>query len=149
MGLVEQFCLLPGSKVYVDNLFTSMDLLDHMGDRRYGVTGTLRQNRIIGIPLPDKKQANREMKRGEMRAVYTQDAVVTVWKDNQPVYMASNCDDVEPTAYCQRYSRKDKAYMPFPQPHMNVQYNKSMGGVDLLDNSSKNYAITTRYSSVK
>ncbi len=29
-----------------------------------GVTGTLRQKRIIGFPLPNKKQANKEMKRG-------------------------------------------------------------------------------------
>jgi hypothetical protein len=144
MGLALQYGLQPGAKVYVDNLFTSLDLLDHMGDKRYGVTGTLRQNRIIGIPLPSKKQANKELKRGEMKAVYTQDAVVTVWQDNQPVYMASNCDSVEPLAQCLRYSRKDKAYKPFPQPNMNKLYNKNMGGVDLLDNSTKNYAITTR-----
>jgi DNA excision repair protein ERCC-6 len=52
MGLVQQYGLLPGAKVYVDNLFTSLDLLDHMGDMRLGVTGTFRQNRIVGIPLP-------------------------------------------------------------------------------------------------
>jgi DNA excision repair protein ERCC-6 len=144
MGLVQQYGLLPGSKVYVDNLFTSLDLLDNMGDRQYGVTGTLRQNRIIGIPLPNKKQANKQLKRGEMQAVYTQDAVVAVWKDNQPVYMASNCDPVEPLAVCQRYSRKDRGYVPFSQPNLNKLYNKSMGGVDLLDNSTKNYAIRTR-----
>jgi hypothetical protein len=30
LGLSEQYNLLPGSKIYCDNLFTSMDLLDHM-----------------------------------------------------------------------------------------------------------------------
>jgi hypothetical protein len=58
--------------------------------------------------------------------------------------MASNCDPVEPLAQCQRYSRKDKCYMPFLQPDLNKLYNMSMGGVDLLDNSIKNYAISTR-----
>lgn len=48
LGLADQFGLIPGTKVFVDNLFTSMDLLDHMGDRELGITGTLRQNRIIG-----------------------------------------------------------------------------------------------------
>jgi DNA excision repair protein ERCC-6 len=144
IGLVEQYGLRPGSKVYVDNLFTSLDLLTHLGDKRIGVTGTLRQNRIIGIPLPSKKQANKEMKRGEFKAVFTEDAVVMVWKDNQPVYMASNCNGLDPVSQCQRYSRADKAYKPFPQPHLNVLYNRSMGGVDLVDNSQKNYAITTR-----
>jgi hypothetical protein len=83
VGLSEQYGLLPGTKLYVDNLFTSMDLLDNMGDRRYGVTGTLRQNRIIGIPLDNKKQATKRMKRGEAKAVYTQDSTVVAWKDNQ------------------------------------------------------------------
>lgn len=144
MGLVQQCNLPPGCKVYVDNLFTSLDLLDNMGDKGYGVTGTLRQNRIIGIPLPNKKQANKELKRGEMKAVFTQGTAVSVWKDNQPVYMASNCSSVALTGQCQRYSRKDKAYMPVPQPTMNQNYNKYMGGVDLIDNSIKNYAISTR-----
>lgn len=62
----------------------------------------------------------------------------------QPVYMASNCDSMEPMGVCQRYSAKDRCYMPYPQPFMNAQYNKFMGGVDLVDNSEKNYAITTR-----
>jgi hypothetical protein len=84
------------------------------------------------------------MKRGEAKAVYTEDAVVLVWKDNQPVYMASNCDQVEPMGQCQRYNRTEKGYKPIPQPHLNMLYNRSMGGVDLLDNSQKNYAITTR-----
>jgi hypothetical protein len=144
LGLSTQYKLLPGTKVYVDNLFTSMDLLDHMGDRQWGVTGTLRQNRIIGIPLPGKKEATRNMKRGEAEAVYSSDSTVIVWKDNQPVYMASNCDTLHPMGQCQRYSSKDKRYMPFPQPLMNHLYNRSMGGVDLVDNSEKNYAITTR-----
>jgi hypothetical protein len=83
IGLSEQYGLLPGTRLYVDNLFTSLDLLDNMGDRRYGVTGTLRQNRIIGIPLENKKLAAKEMKRGDAKAVYTQDSTVVVWKDNQ------------------------------------------------------------------
>jgi hypothetical protein len=144
LGLCEQFGLLPGSKVYVDNLFTSLDLLDNMGDRGYGVTGTLRVNRIHGIPLTGKKEAAKEYKRGEARAVYTKDATVVVWKDNQPVYMASNCDPMEPMGECERYSAKDHAYMPYPQPYLNSLYNSFMGGVDLLDNSEKNYAIVTR-----
>ena len=144
LGLCEQFGLRPGSKVYVDNLFLSMDLLDHMGRRQLGVTGTLRQNRVHGIPLRTKKEAEKKMFRGETQAVYTKDCAVIVWKDNKAVFMASNCDDVEPMGQCERYSRVEKKYVPVPQPAMNLAYNTHMGGVDLLDNSEKNYAITTR-----
>lgn len=144
LGLVEQFNLLPGSKVYCDNLFLSMDLLDHMSDRQYGVTGTLRQNRLHDIPLTSKKMANKELKRGDHKAIYTEDKLVVVWQDNQPVFMASNCDDVEPASKCQRYSSKEKKYVSIPQPNINVMYNTYMGGVDLLDSSVATYAISVR-----
>lgn len=126
MGLALQYRLKAGAKVCIDNLFTSMDLLDNMSKRGYGVTGTLRQNRIVSIPLPNKKDANK-LQRGEVKAVYTGDAVVAVWKDNQPVYMASNCDAVEPMATCKRYNRKDKAYSNVPQARLNSEYNRFMG----------------------
>ena len=144
MGLVQQCGLPPGAKVYVDNLFTSLDLMDHMGDKGYGVTGTLRQNRTIGIPLPNKKVANKELKRGQSKTVFTQDKVVTVWKDNQPVYMASNCISAELSGTCKRYSKKDQEYVNIPQPDLNNKYNKHMGGVDMLDSRVKNYAISIR-----
>jgi DNA excision repair protein ERCC-6 len=143
LGLSLQYGLLPGTKVCIDNLFTSMDLIDHMGAKGYGVTGTLRQNRIISIPLANKKDANK-MKRGEMKAVYTKDSVVAVWKDNKPVYMASNCDAVEPVSQCKRYNRQEKGYVAIPQPLLINDYNRFMGGVDLFDNGTKNYAIVTR-----
>lgn len=130
--------------MYCDNLFTSMDLLDAMGDRQLGVTGTLRQNRIIGIPLPSKKVAEKEFKRGDVQAVYCKDSTVIVWKDNKPVFMASNFDQVEPVGQCQRFSQKEKKYVNVPQPNINATYNRSMGGVDLVDNAEKCYAITTR-----
>ena len=117
LGLTEQYALLPGTVVYCDNLFTSLDLLEHMGDRQLGVTGTLRQNRLHGIPLPTKKEVNK-LERGYMEAVYHQDIMVMVWKDNQPVYMASNVDSVEPFGTCQRYSKKEKKYVDIPQPHV-------------------------------
>jgi hypothetical protein len=44
-GLAKQFGLEPGTKMACDNLFTSLDLLDHMGEMQLGVVGTMRQNR--------------------------------------------------------------------------------------------------------
>jgi hypothetical protein len=115
-----------------------------MGDKQLGLTGTLRQNRLFGIPLPSKKEAEKKMKRGESQAVYSQDSTVILWKDNKPVYMASNFDQLEPMGSCQRYSKQEKGYVAIPQPSINSQYNRCMGGVDLVDNAEKNYAITTR-----
>ena len=144
LGLAEKFGLPPGCKIYCDNLFTSLDLLDHMGDRQWGVTGTLRQNRLHNIPLDNKKQVEKKLERGQSQAVYTQDSLVMVWRDNKAVYMASNHDEMDPVHQCKRYSLAAKKYVNIDQPHINYMYNKHMGGVDLVDNSEKNYAITTR-----
>lgn len=143
-GLAEQYGLVPGTKIFCDNLFTSLDLLDHMGDKGVGVTGTMRVNRLFDIPLPNKNRARKELQRGEFKATYTDHSTVVVWKDNQPVYMASNFEGPEPVGQASRYSGKDKKYIGVAQPHLNQSYNKYMGGVDLLDNGEKNYAITTR-----
>ena len=40
-GLAVQYDLGPGSKISCDNLFTSFDLLDHMGEKEWGVLGKL------------------------------------------------------------------------------------------------------------
>jgi hypothetical protein len=96
------------------------------------------------VPLPTKKEVAKQFERGQVQAAYTQDATVVVWRDNQPVYMASNHESMEPMGSCQRYSQKERKYIAVPQPRLNQEYNKNMGGVDLIDNSEKNYAITTR-----
>lgn len=58
--------------------------------------------------------------------------------------MASNVDAMEPMTTCSRFSKQAKGYVAVPQPNTNARYNKSMGGVDLMDNAEKNYAIVTR-----
>lgn len=78
------------------------------------------------------------------QAAYTQDLMVVAWKDNKAVYLASNCDGIEPMQECQRYSKAEKRYLTLPQPMVVRKYNTSMGGVDLLDNGVKNYSIQTR-----
>jgi len=79
-----------------------------------------------------------------VEVVDSQDLMILAWKDNQTVYMASNCDGLTPMQECQRYSQKDKKYVTVPQPLTVRRYNASMGGVDVLDNGVKNYAIHTR-----
>ncbi len=103
-GLATQFGLKEGSKVACDNLFTSFDLLDHMADKGWGVVGTVRQNRLVGVPLPDKKQARKEMSRGAIKSTHTDNVTLTAWKDSQAVYMASNFIGPDPVGQCQRYS---------------------------------------------
>ena len=66
LGLAEQHGLLPGTKLSAENLFNNFDLCDHMSERELGLVGTLRQNRVVGVPLPNKKEAAKNMARGDM-----------------------------------------------------------------------------------
>ena len=134
----------PGTRVYCDNLFTSMDLLDHMSEKGVGVVGTMRQNRINNIPLPNKKEGGK-MERGDYKVVYEgEDKNIIIWKDSAPVYVASNCAGVEPVGQCKRYSSKDKKKVEVDIPRAILDYNAGMGGVDLLDAMVSCYAIRTR-----
>lgn len=61
--LVQMLDQLPENKInlpyklYFDNLFTGMHLLNHLGERGYGATGTFRKNRIAKeCPLPSSKE---------------------------------------------------------------------------------------------
>ena len=55
-GLVEKGEVCGGTKLYFDNLFSSMPLLDWLSSRGIGGTGTMRMNRVAAIPLPEKKR---------------------------------------------------------------------------------------------
>ena len=63
LGLAEQYGLLPGTKLSADNLFNS----DHMSEKELGLVGTLRHNQVVGVPLPSKKEATKNMARGTWR----------------------------------------------------------------------------------
>jgi len=50
----------------------------------------------VGVPLPSKKDAAKTMIRGTTKSTYNNDITVTVWKDNQPVFMMSNYTGPDP-----------------------------------------------------
>lgn len=53
------------------------------------------------MPLQFKQEAERTMKKGNSQADVTQDDTIMLWKDNKPVYMASNFEEEEPMGSCE------------------------------------------------
>jgi hypothetical protein len=140
-GLVKQFGLAPGTKaVLCGSRFTSLDLCDRLGEMQIGVVGTIRQNRCHpGMPLPGRKVFEKYSARGDFNAAYSGGKLCVVqWKDSKAVYLASNCFSPEPLGAVSRYHKN------VPIPRLISIYNTHKGGVDLLDNRVKTYAITTR-----
>ncbi|GFQ89898.1 piggyBac transposable element-derived protein 3 [Trichonephila clavata] len=58
---------------------------------------------------------------------------VTAWKDNNTVVMASTFAGEKPLGKVMRYDKKTKHRVEIIKPHVIEEYNKHMGGVDLLD----------------
>ena len=145
LDLVNKAKLPKGSDVYFDNLFTSFPLLSQLSDLGIGGTGTLRQNRLFRVPIATKKNVEKNsVERGYNEAMYHEDQVLAVWKDNKAVYMASNKWDIEPFTTCRRFSRVQKKTVNVPVPGLVQKYNRGMGGVDLLDNLVACYRIQYR-----
>ncbi len=100
--------------------------------------------RTIGLPLPSKKDCEKNMARGDHRVVFSGQSCMVQWKDNKAVYLPSHCFAVEPMQNVTRYHATEKGHKQVPCPRLVTEYNKHMGGVDLLDSREKNYAITVR-----
>ena len=99
LGLCEKANVAPGTKVYFDNLFTSMPLLEKLSEMGVGGTGTIRKNRMVAIPLPTDKEMKKSYARGEYSVLYTEDVCVSAWLDNKPVFVGSNVHDVSMINY--------------------------------------------------
>ena len=91
-------------------MFTSFDLCAEKG---IGVIGTVRQNRIIAVPIMEKKTADKQLKRGEVETVFDSNICLSVWKDSKPVYMASNYSLPEPVG---------KTFFEFSNFHQRRQF---------------------------
>ena len=146
LEMVKKTNLEPGAEVYMDNLFTSFPLLNRLSKMKIAGTGTVRMNRLYRVPIMKKKEfEKKEIERGALDVVYKGDICLSGWKDNKPVYVASNKFSASTeTSTCQRYSREERRYKMLKQPVMIEHYNAGMGGVDLLDNMVSCYRVSYR-----
>ncbi|GFT17592.1 chimeric ERCC6-PGBD3 protein [Nephila pilipes] len=69
---------------------------------------------------------------------------VTAWKDNKTVIMASTFAGEKPLGKVMRYDKKIKNRVEITWPHIIEEYNKHMGGVDLLDSIIARHKILMR-----
>ena len=118
--------------VTFDKFFTSMNLLEELKELFIQATGTVKVNRLPGLPPPTIKQLEKK-ERGFMTASRTFDVCAVRWVDNKVVAVASNYLTHERNQNVKRYSKAKKARIDVPQPHLIRHYNLYMDGVDLLD----------------
>lgn len=114
----------------------------------------MRRNRIPNCQLP-----NELKKRGEMAECVTKcqgiDISTICWKDTKLVTMAStfvgtkppklrNSNDIPEPQPIERWNKKEKRVETIRCPQAIHEYNRYMGGVDLMDSSFGRYHIVTK-----
>lgn len=126
--LTDRLGLAEGADVFADNYFLSPALLIWATERKIGLTGTLRRNRLGDIP---------KVEIGKVPGVYKSvvdkknQVIYTTWEDRKTVTVASNhfgCEPLQSVTVGKGTSKKTVT-----KPELIVKYNQNMGGVDLMD----------------
>ena len=139
--------MLPNSNynVVMDNFFTSPSLFSLLKGNGVAATGTVRANRTENAPL----QAVDDMKkktRGSSDVVNENKCNLTLvcWKDYKVVTVASTLYGKEPMKRARRYIKDKGGRVEIDQPSSISVYNKTMGGVDRMDQKIGAYMINIR-----
>ena len=136
LKLSEHLTQNVGHKLYMDNLFSGLDLFSELKSCGIWAVGTIRNNRLKGAEkiMKSKKELVKEG-RGSMdyRVDANTNTTVIRWIDNGMVQALSTIVGPELGEKIERWSSKKKQVVSVPCPEMIHQYNKHMGGVDLCD----------------
>lgn len=123
-------------RIYFDNYYTSLNLTVYLAKQGILSLGTVRRNRLPNCKLPTDSDLKTSIRGTSHEYVGTVDNIEitsVAWKDNKVVNFLSNYCGVLPKDYIQRFDGKEKKKILIECPAVVKQYNKHMGGVDLMD----------------
>ncbi|XP_024153448.1 piggyBac transposable element-derived protein 2 isoform X2 [Oryzias melastigma] len=123
-------------KLFFDNWFTSVPLILTLAQQGIHCAGTVRVNRLPGVSM----MCDAELKRTGRGSFDQKTAMVgdttlhaVKWYDNRSVSLLSDYIGAHPVTDVDRWDGKQKKVIRVPCPAVVREYNKNMGGVDLLD----------------
>lgn len=145
MDLLQELPEKKKYSLYMDNYFTSIRLLEKLGNMGHDATGTIRNNRVEKAPLIEPSKM-KKMQRGAYDQVTDQETQISVvrYNDNNIVTVASNKVGVSPLGKAKRWSLSEKKKIEILQPACISAYNLYMGGVDRLDQNVSCYRTAIR-----
>ena len=137
-----------GHKVYFDNYFSSVNLLQYLKKEGIWAIGTIRADRLKGAEkvLHDKKILEEKGGRGSSDWCVDANTNITIvrWFDSGLVQLISNHIGIADGTPARRWSVKEKLFIDIPRPLVVEEYNMLMGGVDLCDMLMALYRIELR-----
>ena len=136
-----------GHKLFIDNWYTGVPLAATLMNQGIALVGTVRANRLRNCTMPLDKDMKKEGRGtvaiqtckydgAELRAIK--------WFDNRAVSILTTYEAVEPMIQVKRWDRMQKKEVFVECPSAFATYNKSVGGVDLLDGLLSYYRIPVR-----
>ena len=134
-------------KVYFDNFFSSIPLMNSLKEDGLWAVATIRKDRLKGADKHLLSEKDLKKKgRGTFDSVVEANSGVTVlrWFDNGLVQLISNFIGNDPASQVRRWSKKERRFIHIERPQMVVEYNSHMGGVDLCDMLLSLYRIRHR-----
>ena len=129
--------------LYVDNFYTSPELLVELLKKGVYCTGTVRPN-CKGFPV-NLIPCNKSVQIGSYRFAIcpTHQLTAVWWKDRRDVYAISTLHKKSVLTVLKR-PKGSKEKQNVPCPEMITDYNQFMGGVHLCDQCLSYYSMTTR-----
>ncbi|KAJ8890862.1 hypothetical protein PR048_010371 [Dryococelus australis] len=132
LGLCQTISNPAVTIVYIDNFFTSRELMRHLR-QEYGILalGTIRGNRLRGCMVPTDKTVS--LGTSLQKVDNEKNVVVLKQVDNKEVLLASNFVGIEPITSVKGFSKMERKKGDVPCPNIVKKYNVHMGGVDVAD----------------
>ena len=132
-------------EIFIDNFFNSPQLQLNLLQRSIFSAGAVRTNRK-GLPKQEKVPTDKEMAKGEMVCMASNDILYTKWMDSKAVHMLSNFLLACPVHEISRRIKGSRTSKIVKCPDVLEKYNQFMGGVDLMDQKKVTYQFSHRSS---
>ncbi|KAL3201446.1 hypothetical protein MRX96_012492 [Rhipicephalus microplus] len=133
--------------VVADDFFTGPQLVEELSRMGISYIGTVRENRLSCSKLMEEKLMKKQG-RGTCDTSVTlcdqKTMAAAKWHDNRTVTLLSNCIGADSLTSVKRWDSKEKKHIFFDCPAIIPSYNRSMGGVDLLDKMGFYYRFSNR-----
>ena len=127
-----------GHILYLDNLFVTVGLFDHLERIGMRACGTVRPDRK-GLPA-DVKQAGKQLAKGARTGWQRGNLSCLAWSDKRLVYFLTNHMGVD-TMISFDQQRGGDSTVTIVKPEVVHGYNRNRSGVDTVDQLRGNYAM--------
>ena len=143
MELMQPY-LNQGYNLYLDNFYTSPELLSSLFMSGTSATGTVKLNRS-GIPkcLLNVHEWARKHERGDVRWIRHSPVLALQWVDSKPVTILTTLFSANEETTCERRVKRDGKFerVEVTQPLAVHYYNQHMNGVDRSDQMLSNHNV--------